>query len=85
MECNDLISLLFPSVEITTLIKDVCGEGGLVAEESSSLDWPWDCLDRYQFPTRPAGSGSGGYAQYVLTHAARDLQAEKIPGFMNVK
>uniref|UniRef100_A0A146M033 Putative cytosolic Fe-S cluster assembly factor AAEL012261 n=1 Tax=Lygus hesperus TaxID=30085 RepID=A0A146M033_LYGHE len=71
-------------VEIVALIKEVCGEGGLPTEDDGDLDWPWDGIEKCQPLTRHDGSGSGGYAQRILSLTARDLEIERVPKFENV-
>ncbi|CAB0010767.1 unnamed protein product [Nesidiocoris tenuis] len=72
-------------VEIVSLIKEVSGERGLASEDESDLDWPWEFLEKYQPLTRPAGSGSGGYAQHILAKFSKEMGIDEIPPFSNVK
>ncbi|BES87746.1 Transcription factor kayak [Nesidiocoris tenuis] len=71
-------------VEIVSLIKEVSGECGLASEDESDLDWPWEFLEKYQPLTRPAGSGSGGYAQHILAEFSKEMGIDEIPPFSNV-
>ncbi|KAL1122207.1 hypothetical protein AAG570_003612, partial [Ranatra chinensis] len=66
------VDCVITPVELNLLLEDNCPDG-LLGESTSEIDWPWD-IPKFGDPlTRPEGSGSGGYAHQVMSHAAQSL------------
>lgn len=62
------VNCVITPVELEVAIKELC-LNGLLEEAEEEPDWPW-ALPPYPLLGRASGSGSGGYAYHVASHAA---------------